>query len=34
VLFHMTWLFAASDALHGFIATPDGLIRPQGLNLQ
>jgi len=34
VLFHMTWLFAASDALHGFIATPDGLIRPQGLSLQ
>ncbi len=34
VLFHMTWLFAASDALHGFVATPDGLIRPQGLSLQ
>jgi len=34
VLFHMTWLFAASDALHGFVAIPDGLIRPQGLSLQ
>lgn len=32
VLFHMTWLFAATDALHGFVATPDGLIRPQGLS--
>ena len=34
VLFHMTWLFAATDALHGFLATPDGLIRPQGLSLR
>ena len=34
VLFHMTWLFAASDAVHGFAASPDGLIRPQGLSLQ
>ena len=33
VLFHMTWLFAASDKLHGFVATPDGLIRPQGIEL-
>ena len=32
-LFHMEWLFAASDRLHGFVATPDGLIRPQGLTL-
>ena len=32
VLFHMTWLFGATDALHGFVATPDGLIRPQGLS--
>ncbi len=29
----MTWLFAASERLHGFVATPDGLIRPQGLTL-
>ena len=34
VLFHMNWLFAASRALQGFVATPDGLIRPQGLRLQ
>ncbi|WP_158743583.1 ABC transporter substrate-binding protein [Acidisphaera sp. L21] len=32
VLFHMTWLFAASDKLQGFVPTPDGLIRPQGLH--
>ena len=29
----MTWLFAACERLHGFVATPDGLIRPQGLTL-
>ncbi len=34
VLFHMRWLFAVSDALQGFVATPDGLIRPQGLTLR
>ncbi len=34
VLFHMSWLFAASPKLQGFVATPDGLIRPQGLRLE
>ncbi len=34
VLFHMSWLFAASPRLQGVVATPDGLIRPQGLRLQ
>ena len=30
-LFHTTWLFAATDRLKGFVPTPDGLIRPQGM---
>jgi peptide/nickel transport system substrate-binding protein len=33
-LFHMTWLYAHSDRLRGFIPVPDGLIRPQGLVLE
>ncbi len=31
-LFHMTWLFASSEAVKGFTPSPDGLIRPQGLH--
>jgi peptide/nickel transport system substrate-binding protein len=33
-LFHMTWLYAHSDRLKGFVPVPDGLIRPQGLVLE
>jgi peptide/nickel transport system substrate-binding protein len=33
-LFHMTWLYAHSDRLKGFVPVPDGLIRPQGLTLE
>jgi len=33
-LFHMTWLYALSRHVSGFIPVPDGLIRPQGLMLQ
>lgn len=33
VLFHQTWLFAASRKLSGFNLVPDGLIRPQGMKL-
>lgn len=33
-LFHMTWLYALSRHLSGFVPVPDGLIRPQGLVLQ
>jgi peptide/nickel transport system substrate-binding protein len=33
-LFHMTWLYAHSDRLKGFTPVPDGLIRPQGLELE
>lgn len=34
VLYHQTWLFAHSDKVSGFRPVPDGLIRPQGLNLK
>ena len=33
VLFHQTWLFAASTKVSGFTPVPDGLIRPQGIKL-
>lgn len=33
-LFHMTWLYAHTAKLNGFTPVPDGLIRPQGLELQ
>lgn len=33
VLYHQTWLFAASTKLSGFTPVPDGLIRPQGIKL-
>ena len=32
-LYHAKWLYAYSAKLSGFIAYPDGLIRPQGLRL-
>ena len=34
VLYHQNWLFAATDKLSGFKVVPDGLIRPQGLQLK
>jgi peptide/nickel transport system substrate-binding protein len=34
VLYHQNWLFATTDRLSGFTPVPDGLIRPQGLQLQ
>jgi peptide/nickel transport system substrate-binding protein len=34
VLYHQNWLFATSDKLTGFTPVPDGLIRPQGLELK
>jgi len=33
VLFHQTWLFAATKKLSGFSMVPDGLIRPQRIKL-
>ena len=33
-LYHMTWLYALSKRVGGFVPVPDGLIRPQGLTLQ
>ena len=33
-LFHMAWLYAHTDRLRGFTPVPDGLIRPQGLELE
>ena len=32
-LYHAKWLYAYSAKLSGFVASPDGLIRPQGLQL-
>ena len=31
VLYHAKWLYALSDKVSGFMPTPDGLIRPQGM---
>ena len=31
VLYHAKWLWALSNKVSGFVPTPDGLIRPQGL---
>jgi len=31
VLYHARWLWALSDKVSGFVPTPDGLIRPQGM---
>jgi peptide/nickel transport system substrate-binding protein len=33
VLYHARWLWALSDKVSGFIPTPDGLIRPQGMTV-
>ncbi len=33
VLYHARWLWALSDKVSGFVPTPDGLIRPQGMAL-
>jgi peptide/nickel transport system substrate-binding protein len=33
VLEHYTWLWALSDRVQGFVPTPDGLIRPQGISI-
>ena len=34
VLYHQNWLFAHSDKLSGFVPVPDGLIRPQGIQIK
>ena len=31
VLYHARWLWALSNKVSGFVPTPDGLIRPQGM---
>ena len=33
-LWHVTWLWAATPKLAGFTPYPDGLIRPQGMQMQ
>jgi peptide/nickel transport system substrate-binding protein len=33
VLWHVKWLWALSDKVSGFVPTPDGLIRPQGMRI-
>jgi peptide/nickel transport system substrate-binding protein len=33
VLYHVKWLWATSDKVSGFVPTPDGMIRPQGIRL-
>jgi peptide/nickel transport system substrate-binding protein len=33
ILYHAKWLWALSDKVSGFVPTPDGLIRPQGMML-
>ncbi len=33
VLYHRRWLWALSDKVSGFTPTPDGLIRPQGIEM-
>ncbi|HSU06317.1 MAG TPA: ABC transporter substrate-binding protein [Acetobacteraceae bacterium] len=33
VLYHRRWLWALSDKVSGFSPTPDGLIRPQGMEV-
>jgi len=34
VLYHLKWLWATRDTVSGFVGHPDGLIRPQGLELR
>ncbi len=31
ILYHAKWLWALSDRVSGFVPTPDGMIRPQGM---
>lgn len=33
VLYHVKWLWGVTDKLTGFVPTPDGMIRPQGIRL-
>ncbi len=34
VMYHQTWLFGTTEHLSGFTPVPDGLIRPQGIQLR
>ncbi len=34
VMYHQTWLFGATGRLSGFTPVPDGLIRPQGIQIR
>ena len=34
VMYHQTWLFGTTERLTGFTPVPDGLIRPQGIQLR
>ncbi len=34
VMYHQTWLFGTNDRLVGFAPVPDGLLRPQGIELK
>jgi peptide/nickel transport system substrate-binding protein len=33
VLYHYRWLWGVSDRVRGFVPEPDGLIRPQGMEV-
>jgi peptide/nickel transport system substrate-binding protein len=33
-IFHRQWIYAFNDRLEGFAPYPDGLVRPQGLELK
>jgi peptide/nickel transport system substrate-binding protein len=33
ILYNYTWLYGLSDRVKGFVPTPDGIIRPQGISL-
>ena len=34
VMYHQTWLFGTSERVSGFTPVPDGLIRPQGIQVR
>jgi peptide/nickel transport system substrate-binding protein len=34
VMYHQTWLFGTSDRVSGFAPVPDGLVRPQGMQIR
>ncbi len=34
VMYHQTWLFGTSDRVTGFAPVPDGLVRPQGMQIR